>query len=151
MHFSDSSRSSGLAHLWVNSWVIGNNIAVKFTFCGELYSFVITGVSPFIHHQIITIIITSSSHCHHIITIIIKLSPLSSLHHHIVITSSPLSSNYHHLIITLSPPVSKDHISHSISRKRLHQLKRFSNHGEKKEKGNWLWVKVNSAIRSTLT
>ena len=143
MHFSDSSkssdssRSSGLAHLWVNSWVIGNIIAVNFTFCGGLYSFVITGVSLIIHHQIITIIITSSSHCHHIITIIIKLSPLSSLHHHIVITSLPLSSNYHHLIITLSPPVSKDHISHSISRKRLHQLKGSQTAERKREKG-WL-------------
>ena len=50
--------------------------------------------------------------------------PSSNHHHyhHIIITTSLLSSNHYHLTITSSSPVSKDHISHYISRKTLHQL-----------------------------
>ena len=68
---------------------------------------------------------------------IIKSSPSSSHYHHVITIIIKSTSPYHHvitIIITSSPPVSKDHIYHRISRKRLHQLKRFSNHGEKKEK-----------------
>ena len=96
-----------LAHLWVDFWVIGNIITVNFTF---LESFSHLWSQGFTFHP-------SSNHHHY---------------HHIIITTSPLSSNHHHLIITSSPPASKDHISHYISRTSLHQLERFSNHGEKK-------------------
>ena len=78
---------------------------------------------------------------------IIKSSPSSSHYHHVITIIIKSTSPYHHvitIIITSSPPVSKDHIYHRISRKKLHQLKRFSNHGEKKEKkGDWLSDKVN--------
>ena len=60
---------------------------------------------------------------------IIKSSPSSSHYHHVITIIIKSTSPYHHvitIIITSSPPVSKDHIYHRISRKRLHQLKKFS-------------------------
>ena len=122
-----------LEHLWFDSWVIGNIITEKFhllwraLFICDHKGFTFHPSSNHHHHH----------HYHHVITIIIKST---SPYHHVIT-----------IIITSSPPVSKDHIYHRISRKRLHQLKRFSNHGEKRRK-RWLtFSQSQSAICTTLT
>ena len=114
-----------LAHLWVDFWVIGNIITVNFTF---LESFSHLWSQGFTFHP-------SSNHHHY---------------HHIIITTSLLSSNHYHLTITSSPPASKDHISHYISRKRLHQLERFSPRREKEKRCSTM-NQSRSAIYFTLT
>ena len=131
-----------LAHLWVDFWVIGNIITVNFTF---LESFSHLWSQGFTFHP-------SSNH-HHYHHIIITTSLLSSNHHHyhhIIITTSLLSSNHYHLTITSSSPVSKDHISHYISRKTLHQLK-GSQATERKRKRCSTMKQSRSAIHFTLT
>ena len=122
-------NSARLAHLWVDLWVIGNIITVKFS----------PSLESFIH------LWSQGFH----FSSIIKSSPLLSHHHHIIITTSPLSSNHYHLTITSSPPTSKDHISHYISRKTLHQLE--GSQATEREKRCSTMKQSRSAIHFTLT
>ena len=123
MHFSDFSRSSdssgsrearaSMVRL-LSYWQYYHR-----KISPSLESFILLWSQGF-HLSSIIKSLPSSSHYHHVITIIIKST---SPYHHVIT-----------IIITSSPPVSKDHIYHRISWRRLHQLKRFSTHGEKRRK-----------------
>ena len=131
MHFSDSSKSNDSTESSEASTSMGRILSYWQCYHRKIHllwrALVICDHRGFTFHP-------SSNHHHY---------------HHIIITTSLLSSNHYHLTITSSSPVSKDHISHYISRKTLHQLE--GSQATEREKRCSTMKQSRSAIHFTLT